>query len=189
MTPGRAPGQRPALERARRNDHVRERPFARRCVGPSQRRPSAAALERHDGRAATESASSARIVPRRPAGIRESPGSRDSVGDANRMWQIAEGGQDPARVGAHRRPNAAVRAVAAPLAADRRPAFEQHRFEAFRRQIARRRQTGRAGADDPDFSHQSPPSSPHAAVKGKRPRLIRTCGGPACIRRVSCGDC
>jgi hypothetical protein len=69
------------------------------------------------------------------------------------MREIAERGQDAARVRAHRRPDATAGAVSAPLASDRGAFLEQHRLESFGCQITRDGQSGRAGADDPDLSH------------------------------------
>jgi hypothetical protein len=82
------------------------------------------------------------------------------------MGQIAERSQDPACVRAHRRPDATVRAISAPLAADRGALFEQHRVEAFGCQISRRGQSGRTGADYRDLSHVSPRPSTHVFPSG-----------------------
>ena len=163
--------QRPALERARGDYHVRERPFARRCA--HQPAPAATApLEPHDRRPQPQPR-----CQREPLRVGAQVFANGLVRGVDvravRMRQIAERGQDPARIGAHRRPDTTVRAVSAPLASYRGPLFEQHRLEPFGRQIARRRQSGRAGADDSDLSHDSRRSSHLAPWRLPRRATIR----------------
>jgi hypothetical protein len=72
---------------------------------------------------------------------------------ADWLWKIAERRQDAARVGAHRRPDAASRAIAAPLAADGVALLEKYRLEAFGSQITSHDQARWTGADDSNLTH------------------------------------
>ena len=71
---------------------------------------------------------------------------------ACRMIEIAEGGQYPARIGAHARPDSARRRARIPLPAYRRRSLENDRIEAVLFEEAGRDKAGRAAADDGDGS-------------------------------------